>query len=136
MWFWVRVCYLPVPALMLEPVGVFGALGRGFRLTRQPVLAHFGIALLTVLIAQVAGQHARPAGLASPASCCWPPPRVQQYALLGLVLSQAVERGGRRGVRAPRSPPRSPALQYLDQRMRKEAYDVELMAQAGILTRA
>ena len=24
------------------------------------------------------------------------------------------------------------SLQYLDQRMRKEAYDVELMAQAGI----
>ena len=25
-WFWVRVYYLPVPALMLEQVGVFGAL--------------------------------------------------------------------------------------------------------------
>ena len=28
-WFWIRVYYLPVPALMLEPVGVSGAIGRG-----------------------------------------------------------------------------------------------------------
>ena len=55
MWFWIRVYYLPVPALMLEPVGVMGALGRGFRLTRRQFWRTFGIALLTVVIAQVAG---------------------------------------------------------------------------------
>ena len=53
--FWVRVYYLPVPALMLEPVGVFGAIGRGFRLTRGAFWRTFGIALLTVLVTQVAG---------------------------------------------------------------------------------
>ena len=31
-WFWVRVYYLPVPALMLEPVGIFGALARHWQL--------------------------------------------------------------------------------------------------------
>ncbi len=39
-WFWVRIYYLPVPALMLEPVGVFGAIGRGYHLTRGRLLAH------------------------------------------------------------------------------------------------
>ena len=39
-WFWVRVYYLPVPALMLERVGILAAIGRGFRLTRGAVLAH------------------------------------------------------------------------------------------------
>ena len=43
-WFWVRVYYLPVPALMLEPVGIFGALSRGFTLTRQQFWRTFGIA--------------------------------------------------------------------------------------------
>ena len=33
--FWVRVRALAVPTLMLEPVGVFGALGRAVHLTRQ-----------------------------------------------------------------------------------------------------
>ena len=55
MWFWVRVYYLPVPALMLEDVGVFGALGRGFHLTRKAFWRTFGIGLLTVVIAQIAG---------------------------------------------------------------------------------
>ena len=34
-WFWVRVYYLPVPALMIERTTVFRAIGRGFRLTRR-----------------------------------------------------------------------------------------------------
>ena len=40
---------------MLEPIGVFGAIGRGFRLTRKQFWRIFGIALLTFLIAQIAG---------------------------------------------------------------------------------
>ena len=54
-WFWIRFSYLPVPALMLEAVGVIGALGRGFVLTRRQFWRTFGIALLTILIASVAG---------------------------------------------------------------------------------
>ena len=53
-WFWVRVYYLPVPALMLEPVGIFGALARGFRLTRKQFWRTFGIALLTLVVVNVA----------------------------------------------------------------------------------
>ena len=66
-WFWVRLYYLPVPALMLEPVGVFGALGRGFALTRRQFWRTFGIALLTVLVVGIAptcrraGRAPRPA---------------------------------------------------------------------------
>ena len=70
-WFWVRIYYLPVPALMLEPVGVFGAIGRGYHLTRGAFWRTFGIALLTVVIAQAAGtvlampvQLPRPGGTA------------------------------------------------------------------------
>ncbi len=55
-WLWIRVSYLPVPALMLEEVGVFGALGRGFRLSRRQFWRIFGIALLTLLITGVASQ--------------------------------------------------------------------------------
>ena len=53
-WFWVRVYYLPVPALMLEPVGIFGALARGFALTRKQFWRTFGIALLTLLVVNIA----------------------------------------------------------------------------------
>src|SRR4051812_41150702 len=52
--FWVRLYYLPVPALMLEPVGVFGAIARGWRLTRKQFWRTFGIALLTVLVVGIA----------------------------------------------------------------------------------
>ena len=53
--FWIRVYYLPAPVLMLEDVGIFGAIGRGFRLTRRQFWRTFGIALLTILIASIAG---------------------------------------------------------------------------------
>ena len=54
-----------------------------------------------------------------------------QYAVLILVVTQALVVGDHRGLRrAVHGGGRR--LQYLDQRMRKEAYDVELMTQAGI----
>ena len=43
-WFWIRVTYLPVPALMIERIGVFAAIGRGYRLTRRQFWRTFGIA--------------------------------------------------------------------------------------------
>ena len=55
-WFWIRVYYLPGARLMLEPIGVFAALGRGFRLTRKQFWRIFGIGLLTSLIARSAGR--------------------------------------------------------------------------------
>ena len=127
-WFWIRVYYLPAPVLMLEPVGVFGAIGRGFRLTRRQFWRTFGIALLTLLVASTAGYMlAFPIGLAGQLLTVASP----EYATLGLVGSQAISTVVSSAFVAPFSAAVA-SLQYLDQRMRKEAYDVELLAQAGI----
>ena len=54
-----------------------------------------------------------------------------EYALLGLVILQAVSSVIAAAFVAPFSSAVS-SLQYVDQRMRKEAFDVELMTQAGL----
>ena len=129
-WFWVRVYFLSVPALMLEPVGDLRR--HGPRLPAHPpqFWRTFGIALLTVVVIGIAEQHPRL------------PDRHHRAGRLA--------RGRRPSTRcsSSSSPTRCPrwsrpafvtpftsavtSLQYLDQRMRKEAYDVELMQQAGI----
>ena len=98
-WFWVRVYLLPVPVLMLEDVGVFGAIRRAFRLTRRQFWRTFGIALLTA--------HR---GRRSPATS-WPCPISLlgqvglfvggRYALLIYVGSQALAQVVTRRVRHP-----------------------------------
>ena len=55
LWFWVRLRALAVPTLMLEPVGVFGALGRAVRLTRHQFWRILGLLLLVTLVVGVAG---------------------------------------------------------------------------------
>jgi hypothetical protein len=128
-WFWIRVYYLPVPALMLEPVGVFQALGRGFRLTRRQFWRTFGIALLTYVIAQIGGSMLSfPISLVGQIAIFALDP---EYALLGLVVLQALTSVVAAAFVAPFSSAVG-SLQYVDQRMRKEAYDVELMTQAGL----
>jgi hypothetical protein len=128
-WLWIRVGYLPVPALMLEGVGVFGAIGRGFRLSRRQFWRIFGIALLTALVAGVASQVlGTPFGLVGGIAIEALGP---QYQLLGLIVIQAVTTVLTAAFVAPFTGAVT-ALQYLDQRIRKEAYDVELMTQAGI----
>ena len=128
-WFWVRVYYLPVPALMLEPVGPFGAIRRGFNLTRRQFWRTFGIALLTAIVVGIASQI-----LTVPVSIVGQLMTLvvdTRYALLVLVVTQALSQV----ISAAFATPFTSAvtsLQYLDQRMRKEAYDVELMQQAGI----
>lgn len=128
--FWVRLYYLPVPVLMLEDVGVFGALGRGFHLTGKAFWRTFGIALLTLVIAQIAGSM-----LSAPVSL------LSQGALLGglsgegsvflLVAGQALASVIAAAFVAPFTTSVA-TLQYVDLRMRKEAFDVELMQRAGI----
>ena len=129
-WFWVRVYYLPVPALMLEPIGIFGALSRGFHLTRASFWRTFGIGLLTFVIAQVAGSM-----LAAPVSI------VSQGLLLGglpgeagiflLVIGQAIASVITAAFVAPFTTSVA-TLQYVDLRMRTEAFDVVLMQRAGL----
>jgi hypothetical protein len=128
-WFWVRVYLLPVPALMLEPTGLFGALARGFALTRRQFWRTLGIALLTVIVVFIASSVLGfPIGILGQVATLVVG---SQYALLVLIVTQALQQV----VTAAFATPFTSAvtsLQYLDQRMRKEAYDVELMQQAGI----
>ena len=128
-WFWIRVYYLPVPVLMLEDVGILGAVGRGLRLTRRQFWRTLGIALLTGIVVGIASNF-----LAFPISLVGQIGSVAvggRYALLILIVTQALAQV----VSAAFATPFTSAvtsLQYLDQRMRKEAYDVELMRQAGL----
>jgi hypothetical protein len=129
LFFWVRVYYLPVPALMLEPVGVFGALARGFALTRKQFWRTFGIGVLTLLVVSIASNF-----IGIPISLIGNVIGVAigpQYALLVLVVTQALTQVLSAAFVTPFTAAVT-SLQYLDQRMRKEAYDVELMQQAGI----
>jgi hypothetical protein len=129
--FWVRMRALAVPALMLEPVGVLGAIGRAIRLTRRQFWRLLGLLLLVTLVTGVAGAILRApfsvAGQIALTGSSDTGHGLLVYLLLtavGTVLSSAVLQPFTAAVSA---------LLYIDQRIRKEAYDVELMSRAGIL---
>jgi hypothetical protein len=132
-WFWIRIYYLPVPALMLEPVGVFGAIERGHALTRRAFWRVFGISALTWFITGIAGSM-----LSTPISLVMngllDGGLDGRYAALTLVLVQAVTSVVSAAFVAPFTAAVT-SLQYVDQRIRKEAFDVELMTRAGITAR-
>ena len=129
-WFWIRIYYLPVPALMLEDVGVFGAIERGHALTRNAFWRVFGIALLTAIITSIAGSM-----LGVPVTMVMDALLSggldSQYAALSLTLVNAVSSVVQAAFVAPFTAAVT-SLQYVDQRIRKEAFDVELMTRAGI----
>jgi len=128
-WLWIRFYYLPVPALMLEPVGVFGAIGRGWALSARQFWRTFGIALLTVVIVQFAGGLlSMPVSLIGNVAALAAP----EYATLLLILTQAVALVIQNAFVAPFLAAVT-SVQYVDLRMRKEAFDVELMREAGIV---
>ncbi|GAA4090078.1 hypothetical protein ACFFOS_14295 [Nocardioides kongjuensis] len=128
-WLWIRYYYLPVPALMLEPVGVFGAIGRGWRLSARQYWRTFGIALLTVVIAQFAGGLLSfPVSIVGNVVALAAP----QHAVLALILTQAIAVVVQNAFVAPFLAAVT-SVQYVDLRMRKEAFDVELMREAGIV---
>lgn len=128
-WLWIRLYYLPVPPLMLERVGVFAAVGRGWRLTRGQYWRTFGIALLTTIIGSVAGSM-----LSAPVSIVGQVGAfvVPDYAALLLIGSQALALVVQNAFVAPFLATVT-SVQYVDLRMRKEAFDVELMREAGII---
>jgi hypothetical protein len=132
-WFWIRIYYLCVPALMLEDVGVFGAIERGHALTRSAFWRTFGIALLTVVVTSIAG-----AMLGTPISLVLDGVLTggldSRYAALSLVVVNAVTAVVQSAFVAPFTAAVA-SLQYVDQRIRKEAFDVELMTRAGITGR-
>ncbi len=129
---WIRVAYLAVPPLMLESGGVFASLGRAFTLTRGQFWRTFGIALLTSIVASIVGGllSVPVAGLGQVALVVDPGGSGLFWyvvcASLGQVVSAAVSSPFITTVSS---------LQYIDQRIRKEAYDVELMARVGIIAR-
>jgi hypothetical protein len=130
LWVWIRLLYLPAPALMLEPVGVLGAVRRSYRLTSRAFWRTLGIALLTLLVTSIAGQM-----LAFPFSIIGGILSLvvsSEYGALVLVLTQALATVVSAAFVAPFTSAVA-SLQYVDQRMRKEAYDVELMTRAGII---
>ncbi|WP_183098891.1 hypothetical protein [Nocardioides pelophilus] len=130
-WLWIRVVYLATPALMLEPVGIFGSFGRTWRLTAAQFWRTLGIGLLTALIAGVAGGIlTTPVSFGGNLGSLALP----EYSVLILVVTQAIALVIQNAFVAPFTAAVT-SLQYLDQRMRKEAYDVELMAEAGLIPR-
>ncbi len=128
--YWVRLRALAVPILMLESGGVFDALGRAVRLTRRQFWRLFGILLLVGLIIGFAGSMVRlPFSIGGQVFLVGNTDTgygLTIYLLLtavGTIVSSALVQPFQAAVNA---------LLYVDQRMRKEAYDVELLGRAGI----
>jgi len=126
--FAVRVRLLAVPALMLEPAGVFGAMGRAVRLSARQFWRLLGLMLLVTLVVGFAGTIlGAPFNITAQLLLTGDGSHgLQAYVLLtslGTVLTSAVLQPFSAAVSA---------LLYLDQRIRKEAYDVELLSRAGI----
>jgi hypothetical protein len=130
-WFWVRLRALAVPTLMLEPVGVFGALRRAVRLTHHQFWRLLGLLVLVSLVVGVAGGILRlPFSIAG--QLFLTTSTDTGYGLLIYLVLTAVGTTLSSAVLQPFSAAVS-ALLYIDQRIRKEAYDVELLGRAGIL---
>ena len=121
---------LAVPTLMLEPVGIFGALGRAVRLTAAAVLAAPRAAAPGRRWWSASRAASCGCRSASPARSSSPAPAAAGYGLLIYLLLTAVGTVVSAAVLQPFSAAVS-ALLYIDQRIRKEAYDVELMAGPG-----
>ena len=131
LWFWVRMRALAVPTLMLEPVGIFGALRRAVRLTRQQFWRLLGLLLLVTLVVGVAGGILQlPFSITGQVLLA--SSTDDAYGLLIYLLVTSVGNVISSAVLQPFSAAVS-ALLYIDQRVRKEAYDVELLTRAGIL---
>ncbi|MEI7054557.1 hypothetical protein WBG06_01960 [Nocardioides sp. CCNWLW239] len=127
----VRLYLLAVPALMLENAGVFGAIGRAWQLSARQFWRLFGIALLAAIIVGFASQI-----VAFPVSMIASVVGVVQPDLyvFAMIVGSAVSTVVSAAIVTPFSGAVT-NLQYLDQRIRKESYEVELMEQAGLLTR-
>jgi hypothetical protein len=130
-WFWVRVRALAVPTLMLEPVGIFAALGRAVRLTRHQFWRLLGLLLLVTLVTSVAGGILRlPFSITGEVFLTGA--HDNSYGLVLYLFMTALGSVVSAAVLQPFSAAVS-ALLYIDQRIRKEAYDVELLTRAGLL---
>ncbi|NGN94648.1 hypothetical protein G5C66_18125 [Nocardioides sp. KC13] len=127
----VRLYLLAVPALMLERTGVFGAFRRAWQLSTRQFWRLFGIWLLATLIVGFASQIVSvPISLVASFVGIAQPDLYFIATIAGSAISTVVAAA----IVAPFSGAVT-NLQYLDQRIRKESYEVELMEQAGLLSR-
>ena len=127
-WLYTRCFYLAPAALVLEQVGVVGALVRAFRLTRRQFWRTFGIMLLTMIVVGVAAFV-----LELPITILSTILTVSgaEQGLVSMVLLDSLSTAISSAFTIPFTAGVI-TVQYLDQRIRKEAYDVELMQRAGI----
>lgn len=134
-WLWVRYC-LSAPALMLERQGVIAAMRRSARLVRGSWWRIFGIQLLTFVLVMMVGMIIQlPASLLAPVlggngldSFVSGGPVEMSWTYLavvgiGAVLASTITLPLSAGVTA---------LLYMDQRIRREALDLELARAAGV----
>lgn len=127
----VRFYLLAVPALMLENTGILGAVRRAWRLSAHQFWRLLGISLLAAVIAGFASQIvgfpvsmiASVVGIAVP-----------ELYFVSMVVGNALATVVAAAIATPFTGAVT-NLQYLDQRIRKESYEVELMEQAGLLSR-
>ena len=123
----IRFFQLAAPALVLERIGVFASMRRASQLSRGQFWRLFGILLLTALIVGLVGQVIGfPLGLlAVLGPLAFPGTTGALLLVFSMYLSQIV-------VGAVTTPFTSAvvALQYVDQRIRKEGLDVQLIAAA------
>lgn len=129
MWFWVRVYTLAVPALAVENLSVGRAMGRALHLSHGSFWRLFGISLVVMLIVQVAASVlSTPVVLLSVV-----PLFVGMSEGAAFFLSLAIQFGGTVLATALFMPflSVSQSLLHLDMRMRREAYDVELITRSG-----
>lgn len=128
-WLYIRVYYLAVPPLMVEKPGIFGAIGRGYALTRGQFWRTLGIALLTSIVTGVASSV-----LSVPVAIVAAIMPLLVEGPSGIFLMLVLQGVGTTLATAFVAPFTAcvVSLQYVDQRMRKEAYDVELLTRAGL----
>ncbi|MBZ5734528.1 hypothetical protein K8Z61_08455 [Nocardioides sp. TRM66260-LWL] len=119
-----RVLLLAVPVLMVEGLGVLASLRRSMALSKGGFWRLLGIAILTSLVAGIAGSVlAVPVSIVVQVIAASSPEHAVTALIVGQVISQLVQS-------ALSSPFTGTvhSLLYVDQRIRREAYDVELLA--------
>jgi hypothetical protein len=127
LWVQVRLLLLASPALVLERLGVVASLRRAHTLSRGQFWRLFGTWLLTALVSAVVGQViAIPLGIVSVLAT------LQLSGTVGALVTDFASYVSQLLVGALTTPFTSgvAALQYVDQRIRKEGLDVQLIAAA------
>jgi len=128
-WYWVRLYTLSIPALAVEDLTIRQALDRSLRLSRGSFWRLLGISILVMLITQVGATL-----LATPFSILSVVPLfVGLSEGTAFVVSMAVQFVGGVAASALVLPFIGvvAALLHLDLRIRREAYDVELITRSG-----